>query len=148
MEIFNLQHASTNVVKYFYLLSLLTILHFVILPQPKPEREYEERLRNEIFRWQAPELFRSYEAHKESDVYGLALLIWEMCTSKCVQLNQIDQIIDPSSTIFFSFLFFFVTCLHVRVISRCKRVSSIRGILHAWISSNRLNVNEESRNSI
>lgn len=93
-------------VKYFHLLSLLTILHFVILPQPKPEREYEERLRAEIFRWQAPELFHSYEAYRESDVYGLALLIWEMCTSKCVQLNQIGQIIDPSSTIFF----FFVTC--------------------------------------
>ncbi|XP_033301661.1 uncharacterized protein LOC117206431 isoform X1 [Bombus bifarius] len=47
---------------------------------PKPEREYEERLRNEIFRWQAPELFHSYEPYKQSDVYGLALLIWEMCT--------------------------------------------------------------------
>ena len=49
---------------------------------PKPEREYEERLRTEIFRWQAPELFRSYEARKESDVYGLTLLIWEMCTRR------------------------------------------------------------------
>lgn len=48
---------------------------------PKPEREYEERLRNEIFRWQAPELFHSYEPYKQSDVYGLALLIWEMCTT-------------------------------------------------------------------
>ncbi|KOX75689.1 Inactive serine/threonine-protein kinase TEX14, partial [Melipona quadrifasciata] len=47
---------------------------------PKPEREYEERLRSEIFRWQAPELFRSYEPYTETDVYGLALLIWEMCT--------------------------------------------------------------------
>ncbi|KAK9295162.1 hypothetical protein QLX08_010441 [Tetragonisca angustula] len=47
---------------------------------PKPEREYEERLRAEIFRWQAPELFHSYEPYRESDVYGLALLIWEMCT--------------------------------------------------------------------
>ncbi|XP_060823605.1 uncharacterized protein LOC132911199 isoform X1 [Bombus pascuorum] len=47
---------------------------------PRPKREYEERLRNEIFRWQAPELFHSYEPHKESDIYGLALLIWEMCT--------------------------------------------------------------------
>ncbi|OAD60905.1 Inactive serine/threonine-protein kinase TEX14 [Eufriesea mexicana] len=46
----------------------------------KPEREYEERLRTEVFRWQAPELFHRYEPHKESDVYGLALLIWEMCT--------------------------------------------------------------------
>ncbi|CAD1472538.1 unnamed protein product, partial [Heterotrigona itama] len=46
----------------------------------KPEREYEERLRAEIFCWQAPELFRSYEPHRESDVYSLALLIWEMCT--------------------------------------------------------------------
>ena len=81
----NLQHAG--IAKYFHLLSLSTILHFVILPQPKPEREYEERLRAEIFRWQAPELFHSYEPYRESDVYGLALLIWEMCTSKCVQLN-------------------------------------------------------------
>ncbi|XP_043595525.1 uncharacterized protein LOC122573355 isoform X2 [Bombus pyrosoma] len=47
---------------------------------PKPEREYEERLRNEIFHWQAPELFHSYEPYKQSDVYGLALLIWEMST--------------------------------------------------------------------
>ncbi|CAL7951373.1 unnamed protein product [Xylocopa violacea] len=47
---------------------------------PKPDREYEERLRAETFRWQAPELFHSYEPHKESDVYGLTLLIWEMCT--------------------------------------------------------------------
>ncbi|KAK1127787.1 hypothetical protein K0M31_003273 [Melipona bicolor] len=47
---------------------------------PKPEREYEERLRSEIFRWQAPELFCSYEPYRETDVYGLALLIWEMCT--------------------------------------------------------------------
>ncbi|XP_031841792.1 uncharacterized protein LOC116431042 isoform X2 [Nomia melanderi] len=47
---------------------------------PKPNREYEERLRNEIFRWQAPELFESNEPRKESDVYGLAMLIWEMCT--------------------------------------------------------------------
>lgn len=47
---------------------------------PKPKREYEERLRAEVFRWQAPELFHGYEPYKESDVYGLALLIWEMCT--------------------------------------------------------------------
>ncbi|KZC14650.1 Inactive serine/threonine-protein kinase TEX14 [Dufourea novaeangliae] len=50
------------------------------LDNPKVNREYEERLRNEIFRWQAPELFESYEPRKESDVYGLAMLIWEMCT--------------------------------------------------------------------
>ncbi|XP_076643353.1 uncharacterized protein LOC143353714 isoform X2 [Halictus rubicundus] len=47
---------------------------------PKPNREYEERLRNEIFRWQAPELFHDCKPCKESDVYGLAMLIWEMCT--------------------------------------------------------------------
>ena len=47
---------------------------------PKPDREYQERLRTEIFRWQAPELFHSHEPRKESDVYGLAMLIWEMCT--------------------------------------------------------------------
>ncbi|CAK9798569.1 Inactive serine/threonine-protein kinase TEX14 [Anthophora plagiata] len=47
---------------------------------PKQEREYEERLRSEIYHWQAPELFHGYEPGKESDVYGLALLIWEMCT--------------------------------------------------------------------
>ncbi|KAF3421918.1 hypothetical protein E2986_01461, partial [Frieseomelitta varia] len=74
----NLRHAC--IAKYFHLLSLSTILHFVILPQPKPEREYEDRLRAEIFRWQAPELFQSYEPYRESDVYGLALIIWEMCT--------------------------------------------------------------------
>lgn len=50
------------------------------IDSPKPDREYEERLRTEIFRWQAPELFCNYEPHKESDVYGLTLLIWEMCT--------------------------------------------------------------------
>ena len=47
---------------------------------PKPDREFQERLRTEIFRWQAPELFHSHEPRKESDVYGLAMLIWEMCT--------------------------------------------------------------------
>ncbi|XP_076237982.1 uncharacterized protein LOC143181472 [Calliopsis andreniformis] len=47
---------------------------------PPVDREYEERLRTEIFRWQAPELFDSYKPRKESDVYGLAMLIWEMCT--------------------------------------------------------------------
>ncbi|XP_076183295.1 uncharacterized protein LOC143154996 isoform X2 [Ptiloglossa arizonensis] len=47
---------------------------------PIPDREHEERLRTEVFRWQAPELFHSYEPRKESDVYGLAMLIWEMCT--------------------------------------------------------------------
>ncbi|XP_076394374.1 uncharacterized protein LOC100880685 isoform X2 [Megachile rotundata] len=49
---------------------------------PKQDREYEERLRTEIFRWQAPELFHSYEPRKESDIYGLTLLIWEMCTMR------------------------------------------------------------------
>ncbi|XP_017792596.1 PREDICTED: uncharacterized protein LOC108574501 [Habropoda laboriosa] len=46
----------------------------------KADRKFEERLRSEIFNWQAPELFHGYEPGKESDVYGLALLIWEMCT--------------------------------------------------------------------
>ncbi|KAG7208354.1 hypothetical protein KM043_014590 [Ampulex compressa] len=46
----------------------------------KPEREYEERLRAEIFRWLAPEIFYGIEPRKETDVYGLTLLIWEMCT--------------------------------------------------------------------
>ncbi|XP_017886883.2 uncharacterized protein LOC108629038 [Ceratina calcarata] len=50
------------------------------IDSPKPDREYEERLRTEIYRWQAPELFVRYEPHTESDVYGLTLLIWEMCT--------------------------------------------------------------------
>ncbi|XP_076278097.1 uncharacterized protein LOC143207997 isoform X1 [Lasioglossum baleicum] len=49
---------------------------------PKPNREYEERLRNEVFRWQAPELFHDCEPCKASDVYGLAMLIWEMCTTE------------------------------------------------------------------
>ncbi|XP_043258000.1 uncharacterized protein LOC122400539 isoform X1 [Colletes gigas] len=49
--------------------------------RPKPDREHKERLRTEIFRWQAPELFHSCEPRKESDVYGLTLLIWEMCTT-------------------------------------------------------------------
>ncbi|XP_046834257.1 uncharacterized protein LOC124430982 isoform X1 [Vespa crabro] len=49
------------------------------LAKPKPKQEYEDILRSEIFRWQAPELFSGISC-KESDVYGLALLIWEMCT--------------------------------------------------------------------
>lgn len=53
----------------------------VCMENPKPKREYEERLRTEIFRWQAPELFLG-KSSKESDVYGLALLIWEMCTTR------------------------------------------------------------------
>ncbi|XP_015609453.1 uncharacterized protein LOC107274657 isoform X2 [Cephus cinctus] len=48
----------------------------------RPDREYESRLRAEIFRWQAPELFRGHAPSKQSDVYGLALLIWEMCTMR------------------------------------------------------------------
>ncbi|XP_035724443.1 uncharacterized protein LOC118442665 isoform X2 [Vespa mandarinia] len=49
------------------------------LGKPKPKQEYEDILRSEIFRWQAPELFSGISC-KENDVYGLALLIWEMCT--------------------------------------------------------------------
>lgn len=37
-------------------------------------------MRTEIFRWQAPEILNGGKASKESDVYGLALIIWEMCT--------------------------------------------------------------------
>ncbi|KAL2720576.1 inactive serine/threonine-protein kinase TEX14-like isoform X2 [Vespula squamosa] len=51
------------------------------LINPKPKQEYEDILRGEIFRWQAPELFSGISC-KESDVYGLALLIWEMCTMR------------------------------------------------------------------
>lgn len=66
----------------FYNAFLIIFFYFATQLQPKPKREYEERLRAEVFRWQAPELFHGYEPYKESDVYGLALLIWEMCTSK------------------------------------------------------------------
>lgn len=66
----------------FYNVFLIIFFYFATQLQPKPKREYEERLRAEVFRWQAPELFHGYEPYKESDVYGLALLIWEMCTSK------------------------------------------------------------------
>ncbi|KAK0169765.1 hypothetical protein PV328_010406 [Microctonus aethiopoides] len=47
---------------------------------PKGARNYEKRLRSEIFRWQAPELFIRQKVSTATDVYGLTLLIWEMCT--------------------------------------------------------------------
>nr|XP_050868327.1 uncharacterized protein LOC127072147 isoform X1 [Vespula vulgaris] len=56
------------------------------LTKPKPKQEYEDILRGEIFRWQAPELFSGISC-KESDVYGLALLIWEMCTMRVPWTN-------------------------------------------------------------
>ncbi|KAK0161752.1 hypothetical protein PV327_008168 [Microctonus hyperodae] len=52
----------------------------IYLLQPKGGRNYEKRLRSEIFRWQAPELFIRQKVSTATDVYGLALLIWEMCT--------------------------------------------------------------------
>ncbi|XP_066585053.1 uncharacterized protein [Prorops nasuta] len=51
------------------------------MKNPKIERMYEKRLRNEIFRWLAPELFCGNDPCKESDVYGLSLITWEMCTT-------------------------------------------------------------------
>ncbi|KAI4489429.1 hypothetical protein M0802_011184 [Mischocyttarus mexicanus] len=47
----------------------------------KPKEKYEDILRSEIFRWQAPELFSNIVC-KKNDIYGLALLIWEMCTMR------------------------------------------------------------------
>ncbi|XP_053596711.1 uncharacterized protein LOC106693063 [Microplitis demolitor] len=43
-------------------------------------RKYEDRLRSEIFRWQAPELFSHQRATTATDVYGLTLVMWEMST--------------------------------------------------------------------
>ncbi|CAG5093796.1 Similar to SIS8: Probable serine/threonine-protein kinase SIS8 (Arabidopsis thaliana) [Cotesia congregata] len=43
-------------------------------------RKYEDCLRAEIFRWQAPELFNRQKPTTATDVYGLALLVWEMAT--------------------------------------------------------------------
>ncbi|XP_043282862.1 uncharacterized protein [Venturia canescens] len=50
------------------------------LTGPNRSQEFEHRLRYEIFRWQAPEIFRGHEPSRATDVYGLALLMWEMCT--------------------------------------------------------------------
>jgi len=46
------------------------------------ERYYAKYLRMEIEKWQAPEMSYRVYATKKSDVYCLALLLWEMCTSK------------------------------------------------------------------
>ncbi|XP_046751405.1 uncharacterized protein LOC124414502 [Diprion similis] len=50
--------------------------------EPRPYREWEERLRTEIFKWQAPEMFYGDAPSRACDVYALALLIWEMCTGR------------------------------------------------------------------
>ncbi|XP_063980477.1 uncharacterized protein LOC135164242 isoform X2 [Diachasmimorpha longicaudata] len=47
---------------------------------PKQFCDYEDHLRSEIYRWQAPELFSGHEVSAATDVYSLVLLIWEMCT--------------------------------------------------------------------
>ncbi|XP_011302773.1 inactive serine/threonine-protein kinase TEX14-like [Fopius arisanus] len=47
---------------------------------PKTFHEYEDRLRSEIFKWQAPELLSGHEASIATDIYSLTLLMWEMCT--------------------------------------------------------------------
>ncbi|KAH0953493.1 hypothetical protein HN011_009727 [Eciton burchellii] len=44
------------------------------------ERYYAKYLRMEIEKWQAPEMSYRVYATKKSDVYCLALLLWEMCT--------------------------------------------------------------------
>lgn len=92
----------------------MIIFYFVIQLQPKPKREYEERLRAEVFRWQAPELFHGYEPYKESDVYGLALLIWEMCTSKyLIKLNRSYSRSFLKFILFIKFLNAFQSCNHI-----------------------------------
>ncbi|XP_015122837.1 uncharacterized protein LOC107045189 isoform X2 [Diachasma alloeum] len=48
---------------------------------PKIFHDYEDRLRSEIFRWQAPELLSGHEASAATDIYSLTLLMWEMCTT-------------------------------------------------------------------
>ncbi|XP_043484130.1 probable tyrosine-protein kinase DDB_G0283397 isoform X2 [Leptopilina heterotoma] len=48
--------------------------------EPKEEQEFENPLRAEIFRWQAPELFYDQTPTEATDIYGLSLLIWEMTT--------------------------------------------------------------------
>ncbi|XP_048513237.1 uncharacterized protein LOC105688880 isoform X2 [Athalia rosae] len=50
--------------------------------EPRPYREWEGRLRTEIFRWQAPEMFYGDTPNRTCDVYALTLLIWEMCTGQ------------------------------------------------------------------
>ncbi|XP_015185907.1 PREDICTED: uncharacterized protein LOC107071427 isoform X2 [Polistes dominula] len=53
----------------------------VSVTNTKSPKIYEDILRSEIIRWQAPELFSNIVC-KENDIYGLALLIWEMCTMR------------------------------------------------------------------
>ncbi|XP_014611193.1 PREDICTED: uncharacterized protein LOC106790642 [Polistes canadensis] len=53
----------------------------VSVTNSKSKQKYEDILRSEIIRWQAPELFSNIVC-KENDIYGLALLIWEMCTMR------------------------------------------------------------------
>ncbi|XP_033210908.1 uncharacterized protein LOC117168990 isoform X2 [Belonocnema kinseyi] len=48
--------------------------------EPKSKQDFQARLRAEIFRWQAPEIFRGRAPTEATDVYGLSLLIWEMTT--------------------------------------------------------------------
>lgn len=50
--------------------------------QPKEDHEFENRLRGEIFRWQAPEIYSGQIPSEAADIYGLSLLIWEMTTSE------------------------------------------------------------------
>ena len=51
---------------------------------PRPKREYEERLRNEIFRWQAPELFHSLRTTIKRAIYTDWLIdlgnVYNACT--------------------------------------------------------------------
>ncbi|XP_046629155.1 uncharacterized protein LOC124309525 isoform X1 [Neodiprion virginianus] len=58
--------------------------------EPRPYREWEERLRTEIFKWQAPEMFYGDAPSRACDVYALALLIWEMCTGR-IPWNGLDE---------------------------------------------------------
>ncbi|XP_034951316.1 probable tyrosine-protein kinase DDB_G0283397 [Chelonus insularis] len=44
------------------------------------EQSYEDCVRSEIFQWQAPELFKGQRPTIATDVFGLALLTWELCT--------------------------------------------------------------------
>lgn len=65
-----------------YYINIINNYVFLIFLQDKVERDYEECLRTEIFRWQAPEFFHGLALTTKSDVYGLSLLLWEIGTGR------------------------------------------------------------------
>ncbi|XP_011884089.1 PREDICTED: inactive serine/threonine-protein kinase TEX14-like, partial [Vollenhovia emeryi] len=54
------------------------------------ERDFEKYLRLENFKWQAPALCYGHHPNTKIDVYGLMLLLWEMCTGS-VPWSGYDQ---------------------------------------------------------